>query len=100
MDIAKRTTISDIAKRSGVSISTVSRVLNQTAPVAEETRQAVLKAISDLNYKPNLFAQALAGGQTRTIGVLTQNLGSHLYDVILHGILRGKRGERVHDEPC
>ncbi|MEP6985495.1 MAG: LacI family DNA-binding transcriptional regulator [Chloroflexota bacterium] len=89
MDIAKRTTIGDIAKRSGVSISTVSRVLNQTAPVADETRQAVLKAISDLNYKPNLFAQALAGGQTRTIGVLTQNLGSHLYDVILHGILRG-----------
>lgn len=86
---SKKTTIGDIAKRSGVSISTVSRVLNQTAPVAEETRQAVLKAIEELNYRPNLFAQALAGGQSRTIGVLTQNLGSHLYDVILHGILRG-----------
>lgn len=89
MDTSKKATIQDIARRSGVSISTVSRVLNQTAPVAEETRQAVLKAISDLNYSPNLFAQALAGGQSRTIGVLTQNLGSHLYDVILHGILRG-----------
>lgn len=89
MDISKKTTIGDIAKRSGVSISTVSRVLNQTAPVAEETRQAVLKAIADLNYRPNFFAQALAGGQSRTIGVLTQNLGSHLYDVILLGIRRG-----------
>lgn len=88
----KKTTIQDIASRANVSISTVSRVLNNTAPVAGETRQRVLKIIDELGYKPNLFAQSLAGGQSRTIGVLTQLIGSPFYDVILRGILQGIEG--------
>jgi len=88
----KSITIQDIAERANVSISTVSRVLNDTAPVAEETRQKVLSIISELGYKPNLFAQGLAGGQSRTIGVLTQLIGSPFYDVILRGILMGIEG--------
>lgn len=88
----KRTTIQDIASRANVSISTVSRVLNNTAPVAEETRKRVLDIIDEFGYKPNLFAQSLAGGQSRTIGVLTQLIGSPFYDVILRGILQGIDG--------
>lgn len=88
----KKTTIQDIAARANVSISTVSRVLNNTAPVAEETRKRVLRIIDELGYKPNLFAQSLAGGQSRTIGVLTQLIGSPFYDVILRGILQGIEG--------
>jgi LacI family transcriptional regulator len=88
----KNITIQDIAERASVSISTVSRVLNDTAPVAEETRQKVLSIIAELGYKPNLFAQGLAGGQSRTIGVLTQLIGSPFYDVILRGILKGIEG--------
>lgn len=89
MEPGKNITIQDIAEQAHVSISTVSRVLNRTAPVAEKTRERVLKIIADLGYKPNLFAQGLAGGQSRTIGVLTQLIGSPFYDVILRGILKG-----------
>jgi LacI family transcriptional regulator len=89
MEPGKNITIQDIADQANVSISTVSRVLNRTAPVAEKTRQRVLSIISELGYKPNLFAQGLAGGQSKTIGVLTQLIGSPFYDVILRGILKG-----------
>lgn len=92
MESAKHITIQDIAERANVSISTVSRVLNSTAPVAPETRKKVLQVIAEFNYKPNLFAQGLASGQSRTIGVLTQLIGSPFYDVILRGILNGIDG--------
>ena len=92
MEPGKNITIQDIANRANVSISTVSRVLNKTARVAEQTRERVLSIITELGYKPNLFAQGLAGGQSRTIGVLTQLIGSPLYDVILRGILKGIDG--------
>jgi LacI family transcriptional regulator len=85
-------TIEDIASRADVSISTVSRVINNTAPVAKKTREKVLKIIEELRYRPNLFAQGLAGGQSHTIGVLTQLIGSPFYDVLLRGILRGIEG--------
>lgn len=92
MEQTRNITIQDIADRARVSISTVSRVLNRTAPVAEETRERVLSIIAELGYKPNLFAQGLAGGQSRTLGVLTQLIGSPFYDVILRGILKGIEG--------
>ncbi len=92
MEQSKNITILDIAERANVSISTVSRVLNNTAPVAEETRARVLSIISELGYKPNLFAQGLAGGYSKTIGVLTQLIGSPFYDVILRGIFKGIEG--------
>jgi LacI family transcriptional regulator len=82
-------TISDIAERANVSASTVSRVLRNSAGVADNKRDAVLRAVSELNYQPNIFAQSLASGQSMTIGVLTQNFGSPFYDGILQGILLG-----------
>jgi LacI family transcriptional regulator len=85
-------TIKDIAKRAKVSISTVSRVLSGRTTVAEDKRQAVLKAVSDLDYRPNIFAQGLAGGQSKTIGVITQDISSPVYDSILRGIRQGLRG--------
>jgi len=88
----KNITIQDIADNAKVSISTVSRVLNGNAPVANSTRERVLRIISELGYKPNPFARGLAGGQSRTIGVLTQLIGSPFYDIILRGILKGIEG--------
>lgn len=90
--MTERITIHDIAERANVSKSTVSRVLNGTAAVNEEKRTAVLAAISELNYQPNMFARGLAGGQSMTIGVVTQNVGSAFYDAILQGVVRGLRG--------
>ena len=59
----RKITIREVAKRAGVSISTVSRVLNRRAHdyIRENTRQRVLKAIEQLNYKPDRRAQSLRG---------------------------------------
>jgi LacI family transcriptional regulator len=84
-----RITIQDIADQAEVSISTVSRVLSGNASVSERKRHAVLAAVEELNYRPNLFAQGLASGQSMSIGVLTQNFGSAFYDAILRGIIAG-----------
>lgn len=83
----KPVTITDIAKRANVSKSTVSRVINNSTPVNEEKREAVLEAMKQLNYEPNIFAQGLASGFSRTIGVMTQNIGSPFYDSISQGVL-------------
>jgi LacI family transcriptional regulator len=85
-------TIQDVAARASVSVSTVSRVLTGSAPVAEEKRKAILQAVKELNYRPNVFAQALAGGQSRALGVLTQNIGSPFYEAIMGGVLQGTHG--------
>lgn len=92
MEDAKQVTIQDIADEAGVSISTVSRVLNRTVGVREGKRSAVEAAIEELGYQPNIFAQGLASGQSMTIGVLTQDISSPVYDAILHDILLGFRG--------
>ena len=86
-DSQNRITIMDIAEVAQVSASTVSRVLRNSAGVAAEKRDAVLRAVEELNYRPNIFAQSLASGQSMTVGVLTQNFGSPFYDGILQGIL-------------
>ena len=83
-----KVTIQDIAREAQVSPSTVSRVLSGNAPVAPSKREAVLTAIEALDYRPNVFAQSLASGQSMTIGVLTQNFGNPFYDGVLSGILQ------------
>lgn len=94
MTESEKVTIADIAQHANVSKSTVSRVLTGTTRVTEAKRQAVLEAMSALNYKPNVFAQSLASGQSFTIGVLTQNFGTPVFDAILRGILQGLDGTR------
>lgn len=84
----KRITIQDIADTAKVSKSTVSRVLNNTTPVDDQKRKAVLKAMKKLKFKPNIFARTLAGGNSMTVGVVTQNIGSPFYDSITQGIIQ------------
>lgn len=84
-----KVTIMDIAAKANVSASTVSRVLRGSAKVAAAKHQAVMHAVEELQYRPNIFAKSLASGQSMTIGVITQNFGSPFYDGILHGILLG-----------
>lgn len=91
MKETQKVTISDIARRADVSISTVSRVLRGTAGVTEPKRRAVMAAVDELNYQPNVFARGLASGQSMAIGVLTQNFGSPFYDTILQGVVQGLR---------
>ena len=84
-----KVTILDIAEKANVSPSTVSRVLRNSTGVAQNKRDAVMQAVAELDYRPNIFVQSLASGQSMTIGVLTQNFGSPFYDGILQGILLG-----------
>jgi DNA-binding LacI/PurR family transcriptional regulator len=61
------TTLQDVAKKAGVSLMTVSRVINGKYNVAEDTRQQVLRVIDELGYVPHIQAQRLASGRTRSI---------------------------------
>lgn len=63
-----------VARRSGVSTATVSRVLNNIDLVKSSTRARVMKAIAELNYHPNLHARSLAGGKSRTLGMIASNM--------------------------
>ena len=85
-------TLTDVARRAGVSPSTVSRILNGTAKVADDKRQAVLAAISELNFAPNQMAQSLKHGRTMTIGIVVQDIASPFFDEILHGVDDGLKG--------
>ncbi len=66
--------LEEVAKRAGVSTATVSRVLNNISVVKNSTRTRVMKAAAELNYHPNLHARSLAGGKSRTIGLIASNL--------------------------
>ena len=85
-------TLTDVARRAGVSPSTVSRILNGTAKVADDKRQAVQAAISELNFAPNQMAQSLKHGRTMTIGLVVQDIASPFFDEILHGVDDGLKG--------
>jgi DNA-binding LacI/PurR family transcriptional regulator len=82
----KRATISDVAQMAGVSISTVSRVLNGTAPVAEGTVEQVIRAIEALHYAPHAAARTLAGRHANTIGLLLPEISGAFYAPLIRGI--------------
>ena len=66
--------LAEVAKRAKVSTATVSRVLNNASVVKSSTRARVVKAIEELKYYPNLHARSLAGGKSRTVGVIASNM--------------------------
>jgi DNA-binding LacI/PurR family transcriptional regulator len=66
--------LEQVARRAKVSTATVSRVLNNASVVKSSTRARVVKAIEELRYHPNLHARSLAGGKSRTIGVIVSNM--------------------------
>ncbi len=77
-------TIDDVAKRAGVSTMTVSRVINNSDRVKGATKEKVLSAIDELGYIPNMIAKTLAGGKSKTIGILFSNYYNQAYlDIIV-----------------
>jgi LacI family transcriptional regulator len=79
--------IIDVALKARVSIATVSRVVNNTAhKVKDETRQKVLQAIRELDYRPNALAKGLLMKKTMTIGIIIPNLSNPYYAEIVRGI--------------
>lgn len=82
----RRVTITEVAKRANVSISTVSRVLNKNYPVSDEVKERVLQAISELNYQPNAVARSLKKQKTNMIGVVVADISNPFFMQIAKGI--------------
>ncbi|MBB5325394.1 LacI family transcriptional regulator [Anoxybacillus tepidamans] len=74
-----KVTIYDVAKEAGVSISTVSRVINNTGRISEKTRKKVLKVMETLHYQPSMVASALTGKRTRTIGLIIPDVANPFF---------------------
>ncbi|NBC28797.1 MAG: LacI family DNA-binding transcriptional regulator, partial [Spirochaetes bacterium] len=79
-------TIKDVAKLAGVSVATVSRILNGQTGYGEETRQRVLGAIADTGYRRNAIARGLVQKKTHTLGVLLPSVTSKFASQLLGGI--------------
>lgn len=82
-------TMVDVAAHAGVSVATVSHVLNDTRPVLPHTRQAVLDAIDALGYTPNTLARSLVTARTRSIGLAVSAISNPYFTEILQGVEAG-----------
>jgi LacI family fructose operon transcriptional repressor len=74
--------IKDVAKAAGVSTATVSRVLANNAPIKPQTRERVLKAVADLNYRPNLIARSLRVQKSAKIGLVVSDIRNPFFTAI------------------
>lgn len=86
MKIIEKVTIREVAKESGVSTATVSRVLNDTGYVSDEIKSRVLNSVKNLNYQPNAVARSLKQSKTNTIGVIIPDISNPYFMKIAKGI--------------
>src|SRR6266516_2463053 len=99
-DALPAVTLRDVAERAGVSITTVSRILNgrETGVVIrEETRARIVAAAADLGYKPNLHARALRGSRSSLLGVIVRDISDPFHTQVLRGVneIARDRGYRL-----
>jgi DNA-binding LacI/PurR family transcriptional regulator len=81
-----KVTIYDVAKKAGVSIATVSKVINNTGNISEKTRKKVLAVTKKLDFYPNVMASALMGKKTKTIGLLIPDLANPFFSELARNI--------------
>ena len=79
-------TIKDVAKLAGVSISTVSRVINDSKPVTDEVKQRVLDVIKETGYVPNPLARSLVTKKSKLLGVIVPEVSDSFVNEIVNGI--------------
>ena len=79
-------TISDIAKKANVSSATVSRVLNSSGYVKEDTKKRIQAVIKEMNYTPSAIARSLSKSETNTIGVIVPDITNSYFGEIIKGI--------------
>ena len=83
----KKITIKDVAKHSGMSIATVSQILNgKESSFNPDTVKKVMASRDELNYKPNYFAQSMIGKKSKTIGVLVPDITNPFFSNLIRGI--------------
>jgi LacI family transcriptional regulator len=95
-DNPRPASIYDVAKRAGVSIKTVSRVVNHQTNVSEATRVRVMEAVDALSYRPNIFARGLASERSFLIGLLYDNPSASYVAALQLGVLSRCREEGYH----
>ncbi|AKL94072.1 transcriptional regulator, LacI family [Clostridium aceticum] len=78
--------IKDVARKAGVSISTVSRVVNNSKAVRPKTRDKVMQAIEELGYKPNAIARSLKVKNTKTIGIMIPDISNQFFPEVVRGV--------------
>ena len=81
-----RATIYDVAERAGVAISTVSRVLNNSNDVSEKTRERVLRAIEEIQFRPDRVAKSLARRQVHSLAIATPTFTTPFHNELLKGV--------------
>lgn len=91
-----RATIKDVAKKSGVSIATVSRAFNQCEKVDRLTRERVLAVAGSLKYSPSAAARSLSTRRTETIALLLPDLFGEFFSEIIRGVDEAVQGQGYH----
>src|SRR5271167_163407 len=81
----KAASIYDVARESGVSVFTVSAVVNNKSHVGNKLRERVEAAIRKLNYRPNLLARSLAKQKTHTIGMIVPDIANPFFPMVVRG---------------
>ncbi len=84
--MSRKISIKDVALQAGVSVSTVSHVMNDTRFVKPETRDRVNAAMGSLRYRPSFLARALKSNRTMTIGMLVTNSTNPFFAEVVHGL--------------
>lgn len=83
--MTRRVTMSDVAREAGVSLMTVSRVLNNKGEVAAETRQRVMRVIAQLGYRPSGVARSLVTQRTGTVGLVVPDIANPFFAELARG---------------
>ena len=91
-----RVTIREVARAAGVSVATVSRVLNESGPVAGETRDRIRRVAGELRYIPNGAARSLSMRRTGTLGVLLPDLYGEFFSEVIRGLDQAAQRARFH----
>jgi len=91
------TTIYEVSKLAGVSLATVSRVINDSGTVTPKTREKVMAAIAELDYRPSSIAQSLASKRSNSVGILIPELYGPFFGIMLSNVEKvlGGAGKRV-----
>ena len=98
--MANRVTMSDVARQAGVSLMTVSRVINNKGDVSSETRQRILEIIASLGYRPSAIARSLATKETCTIGLVVPDVANPFFADITRGVEHLAYSEGYHVFLC
>jgi len=84
--VERMATIKDVARQAGVSVTTVSRVINDNGYVAKDVHQRVIEAMKDLHYQPNAIARGLVSRRTETLGLIVPDVANPFFADIARGV--------------